>query len=917
MTAEINDRAQESPAERDQRFASLMEAEVLAGYRRATYLGIPLVMGFGVLDLLSLNGHEFALFISLRVGLSFVLVALLRVAELGGRWILPAVIVGTYLAGTTIGLMSALLGHESFYYAGMNVVILAIGLLVPMGPWPMLAASLAIYASFVGLTVAFDPIPLADWDWGLFLSNSVFVLVTAAVVTVGAYVNRTLRRTAFDATAEQERVSAGLRLANDKIQSNYSELADKQRELAEAYRFKSQFLDNMSHELRTPLTCILTPLEGLLDDEPRGERRQIFQDMHQASTQLYDLINDLLDYSRYGERDIPLRRAPVDLGRLVEDNVRAWMPTARQRQVHLRWSRPGDRVVAMIDGREFGKVVRNLLSNAIKFTPAGGEVEVALSRVAGEIVLRVTDSGIGMDEAVLAKIFRPFFQADGSSTRSVAGTGLGLALVKTIVERHEGSIAATSTPREGTTMTVHVPFLEVRDTEAVSIDLPDGPFALAGVTPRRDRRVEAEVEVEAPAARREGAHLSVVGPVAGEGEGGEAQRSGSVSASYPIPDATLLMGEHQRAMDRERSLVLVVDDQPELLRLITRILSREHDVITASDGVEGLRKVHDERPDIVLSDVMMPRLNGFELVEELRQDPTTRRLPVLLLTARADGTDRVRGLRRGANDYLVKPFLPEELKARVRNLLRMRHYESYLTNLNEELESKSDSLEGRLHGLFIDTVRTLVAAIDAKDFYTGGHSERVSYFAVRLAEHMKVARPMLRTIELGALLHDVGKIGIPDRVLNKPGRLTDEEIEIIRKHTVFGGQILEKSPELTELRRFALHHHERWDGAGYPDGLRGEEIPSSVRVVSVADCWDAMISDRVYRPGMDPKVAAEKVAQLGGNQFDPAVVEALMEIWGELDVPPHLRPLKPRLAPVEERSGPRVSECGEVYHVHD
>jgi putative two-component system response regulator len=637
--------------------------------------------------------------------------------------------------------------------------------------------------------------------------------------------------------------------------------------------------------------------------------------MHQASTQLYDLINDLLDYSRYGERDIPLRRAPVDLGRLVEDNVRAWVPTSRQRQVELRWRRPEDRLVAMIDGREFGKVVRNLLSNAIKFTPAGGEVEVALSRVAGEIVLRVSDSGIGMDEAVLAKIFRPFFQADGSSTRSVAGTGLGLALVKTIVERHEGSIAATSTAGEGTTMTVHVPYLEVRDTEAVSLALPDGPFALAGAPPRVERR--GDDDVEAPAARgREGSHLTVVGPVDDAATSG-ARPVASVSASYPIPDATLLMGEHQRAKERERSLVLVVDDQPELLRLISRILSRDYDVITASDGAEGLQKVHDERPDAVISDVMMPRLNGFELVEELRQDPDTRRLPVLLLTARADGTDRVRGLRRGANDYLVKPFLPEELKARVRNLLRMRHYESYLTNLNEELESKSDSLEGRLHGLFIDTVRTLVAAIDAKDFYTGGHSERVSYFAVRLAEHMKVERPLVRTIELGALLHDVGKIGIPDRVLNKPGRLTDEEIEIIRKHTVFGGQILEKSPELAELRRFALHHHERWDGAGYPDGLRGEEIPSSVRVVSVADCWDAMISDRVYRPGMDPKVAAEKVAKLGGNQFDPEVVEALMEIWGELDVPPHLRPLKPRLAPVEERSGPRVSECGEVYHVHD
>jgi len=957
MSSEGEAERVETPEERDRRFATLMEAEVLAGYRRATYLGIPLVMGFGILDLASLDRQTIGLFFVLRIGLSISLVAFLALANRGRRWIVPASMMGTYVAGTTIGLMSAYLGHSTFYYAGMNVVILAIGLLVPMAPWSMFSASVMVYLSFAALTVALDPLPLTEWNWGLFISNSVFVLTTAIVVTVGAYVNRLLRRTAFDATAEQERANAGLRRANDEIQSNYAELADKQRELEEAYRFKSQFLDNMSHELRTPLTCIMTPLEGLLDEEPAGEQRQIFEDMQQASTQLYDLINDLLDYSRYGAREVPLRRAPVDLGRLIDDNVRAWMPTARQRRTELSWSRPVEPLVAMVDGRELGKVIRNLLSNAIKFTPTGGSIEVDLSRVGEEIQLRVSDSGVGMEEEVLAKIFRPFFQVDGSSTRSVAGTGLGLALVKTIVERHTGAISAKSTLGEGTTMTITIPYLEVSDAEAVAIALPDGPFAFAGLSGRRLtprpsalRRSEGgedgERGAEGPAGSAVGSaaesvtpavaqasHIEVVGPTSAaatdEGVVGEAEasgspaaragsaRAGSSSVSFPIPEGTLLLEEHQEAANQQRARVLVVDDQPELLRLISRILGREHDVITAGDGVEGLQMVHDMQPDVVISDVMMPRLNGFELVEALRRDEATRRLPVLLLTARADGIDRVRGLRRGANDYLVKPFLPEELKARVRNLLRMRRYESYLTSINEELETKSGSLEGRLHGLFVDTVRTLVAAIDAKDFYTGGHSERVSHFAVRLAEQMKVSRPLVRTIELGALLHDIGKIGIPDRVLNKPGRLTDEEIEVIRQHTIFGGRILEKSPELAELRRFALHHHERWDGAGYPDGLAGEEIPASVRIVSVADCWDAMISDRVYRPGMAPKIAAEKVAKLRGNQFDPEVVEALMGIWSDLDVPPHLRPLRARMAPAEQRSGPRVSECGEVYHVHE
>ncbi|HGG57575.1 MAG TPA: hypothetical protein ENK31_07260, partial [Nannocystis exedens] len=358
MNSSDDDIRVETPEEQDRRFASMMEAEVLAGHRRATYLGIPLVMGFGILDLVSLDWDTIKFFFALRIALSFALIFFLWLAQRSRRWILPGAIIGTFLSGATVGLMSAFLGHQTFYYAGMNVVLLAIALLVPMGAQALFGVSVMVYISFVVLTILLDPTPLIFWNWGLFISNGIFVLTTCVVVTVGGYINRRLRRTAFDATAAQERAYAELRRANEEIQTNYAELADKQRELEEAYRFKSQFLDNMSHELRTPLTCILTPLEGLLDDEPPGEQRQIFEDMRQASTQLYDLINDLLDYSRYGAREVPLRRAPVDLGRLIDDNVRAWMPTARQRRTELSWSRPVEPLVAMVDGRELGKVIR-------------------------------------------------------------------------------------------------------------------------------------------------------------------------------------------------------------------------------------------------------------------------------------------------------------------------------------------------------------------------------------------------------------------------------------------------------------------------------------------------------------------------------------------------------------------------------
>ncbi|MCA9689601.1 MAG: response regulator [Myxococcales bacterium] len=908
---------------RDEGFALEVQEASIHGFRRAVYLAIILIPSFGILDAISLEDAAMRnTFWVIRAGVAVILITLLRIAlrPAAHRYVHAITMFGIFIAGGSISLMSAMFGgHESYYYAGMNLVLLAVGVLIPFGPLRMLTSASLVYLAYVLLTLWLDPTPPDEWKWNVFLNNMIFCVGTGAVVTLGAYVNTYLRRKAFDARFEQDRANDELRLVNKRLQSSYAEISDKNRELEEAYRVKSQFLDNMSHELRTPLTCILTPLEGLLGGNVRGELRQILEDMNHAARQLYDLINDLLDYSRYGERDTPLHLARIDLCELVNRHVRIWVATARQRELTLRWERPDAPLPIWADAKELGKVVRNLISNAVKFTPAGGEVEILLEapQASGEVdwvQLSVRDTGIGMDEDAQRKIFKPFFQADSSSTRAFEGTGIGLALVKAIVVRHEGEIAVASKPGVGTTMTVTLPRAPAEAeklaqlegaAEAELAELPDAEARFS--SPSQAIYVDDDAyEDEEPES---------VGPVLEVLEGGAASRPDD--ASIPIPEATRLVQEH---VDREifrRARIVLIDDQPNILRLLERILSPHHDVVTADDGAAGLARVLETRPNLVISDVMMPRMNGFQLVHELRSNPTTERIPVLLLTARADGSDRVRGLRGGANDYLVKPFEPAELKARVRNLLRQHYYETYLTRLNEELDTKSSSLESRVHGLFIDTVKTLVAAIDAKDYYTGGHSERVSYFAVKLGEHMKLPRPAVRTIELGALLHDVGKIGIPDRVLNKPGRLTGEEIEIIRKHTVFGARILEKSPELSELRRFALSHHERWDGTGYPEGLRGDDIPQSVRVVSVADCWDAMVSDRVYRPGMEPEVAAGKIARLGATQFDPAIVEALQETWRDLELPSFLRPLRPRAAPREHRAAPRVSECGEVYHVHE
>lgn len=350
-----------------------------------------------------------------------------------------------------------------------------------------------------------------------------------------------------------------------------------------------------------------------------------------------------------------------------------------------------------------------------------------------------------------------------------------------------------------------------------------------------------------------------------------------------------------------RPRLLVVEDNSNLRALLCRILEPLYEVIPAADGQEGLERACKAEPDLILSDVMMPRLSGLQLLKKIRELPGLNRVPVVLLTAKAEGQDRVRGLWSGANDYLSKPFIPQELLARIHNLLRIRQFETYLSLLNTELAGRGETLEDRLRRLFVNTVRTLVAAIDSKDYYTGGHSDRVAYFSGVLGKAMGLDTGMLQTLQLGALLHDVGKIGIPDHVLNKIEGLNTEEIAIIRQHVTNGGRILETAPELSELRLIAVHHHERWDGKGYPNGLVAEEIPLLARIVNMADTWDAMVSDRVYRPGMEPARARELILRGSGTQFDPRLVKVLNEAWQELVPPPELRPLNDQFHPQQNR----------------
>jgi putative two-component system response regulator len=325
---------------------------------------------------------------------------------------------------------------------------------------------------------------------------------------------------------------------------------------------------------------------------------------------------------------------------------------------------------------------------------------------------------------------------------------------------------------------------------------------------------------------------------------------------------------------------LVVEDEPNLRRVLARLM--ENNGFTcdeASNGVEALAILEQKAVTLVLTDVHMPVLDGISL---LRQ--ATARFPetaVMLVTAVDDVRTAVKCLGEGAMDYVTKPFHMDEVTARVRQALERRRLVLENRDYHEHLEEKVGVQARRIEQLFLASIQSLADALEVKDTYTHGHSLRVSRYSTLIAREMGMDDDFVRQVELGGRVHDLGKIGVRETVLNKPGPLTDEEYQHIMTHPVVGWRIL--APLLHEHPRalnVVRHHHERWDGRGLPDGLEGTAIPLEARIVAVADTFDAMTSERPYRPGAPLDATLAELRRCAGHQFDPDPVDAFVAIIG-------------------------------------
>ncbi|MBN2551341.1 MAG: response regulator [Spirochaetales bacterium] len=724
--------------------------------------------------------------------------------------------------GLSIVLMIHLAGgYISPYYAGINIVLFGFIFILPLDVVRTAIVCALIYIAYLGPILLSQEIS----DFAIFLNNNFFLVCTTLLAILTSHLSTQMRFKEFS--------------------SRYS-LAEANDELKKLDVLKSQFFANVSHEVRTPLTSIISPIQSLYQGdigEMAPEQSRLVSQMYRNSLKLLDMINQMLDFSKFEAGKMELRLGAVDLDETVRDIMAVFEDVTERKGIKLGYVRETNIPPVYLDADKIERILMNLLRNAIKFTESGS-ITVRTGRKQGSIMIEVEDTGIGIPRDHLPDIFKRFQQVDTSSTRRYEGTGLGLTIVKEAVELMKGNIQAFSEEGKGTRFLILLPdnldklvpdaFIERRYDERRKLSLSFG-----GEERRKSERRKADLS-----------KVSVDDLALIERE------------LYPVEPADERYGETVPAGDTD--VVLLVEDNADLRHYVSKMLKRfGHDVITAQDGLDGWHRVRNDHPDIIVTDVMMPRMDGFELVSKMKSDENTMHIPVILITAKHELDSKIEGLKTGADDYLSKPVNIRELDARIKNLLTMRKFQLALAR-TEELKTRMEELS-----------MSFSQSLEMRDSKTAGHSRDVLSLGTMIAE--EIGLEVDQVLRDSLLLHDIGKLGIPDRILLKESSLSEEEWEVMKTHSELGANLLGNHESYREVSRIVLAHQEHFDGTGYPNGLKGREIPLNARIIAIADAYHAMTSDRPYRRALSPSTAARELLKHSGSQFDPKLVKAFID----------------------------------------